>query len=77
MFSKPFSLNLTDLGKGLLVAVGAAVFAKLASATGAPGFDFVSYDWHSLISIAVSAGTMYLLKNFTQDANGTMFGKAR
>ena len=74
--SKPYSLNAQDWLKGLAVAILAALVAKLAEAMNVPGFDFVAYDWHSLVSVAITAGIAYLAKNFTQDANGTPFGKA-
>lgn len=74
MSSAFLRLNWSDLGKGLLVAVGAAVFAKLGEVMNAPGFDFISYDWHSLVSLAIAAGGSYVVKNLFQDGNGVLLG---
>lgn len=75
--SKLFSLDWKDAGKGAIIAVLVPVFAKLAEVMGAPGFDFVTFQWSTLFSIGVSAFLAYLLKNFTQDRDGTPFGSAR
>lgn len=77
MNSKPYSLDWKDVGKGAIIAVLVPIFTKLAEVIGAPGFDFVSFQWSTLISIGVSAFLAYLLKNFTQDRDGTPFGSAK
>jgi len=59
--SSLFSLDLKDLGKGLLVAVGGAVISAAQSTlqTGAPTFN-----WKNIGGVALAAGLSYLAKNF-------------
>jgi hypothetical protein len=59
--SSLFSLNLQDLGKGLVVAVGGAVIAAVESSIQA---GTVSLNWQSIGSVALAAGLSYLGKNF-------------
>jgi hypothetical protein len=59
--SSLFSLNLTDLGKGLLVAVGGAVIAAIENVLQA---GTISFDWKAIGSVALAAGLSYLGKNF-------------
>lgn len=56
-----FSLDLQDAAKGLLMAVGASVFALIAESIqkGQFTFDFTAI-WHT----AVAAAVVYLGKNF-------------
>lgn len=75
--SKPFSLDIKDFGKGLFVTVLAAVLATLAQAFNVPGFDFATFNWGSLISVAMTAGIAYLGKNFVSDKEGVPFGSAK
>ncbi|HZY36390.1 MAG TPA: hypothetical protein VFE53_07070 [Mucilaginibacter sp.] len=56
-----FSLNLTDLGKGLLVAVGGAAIAAIENVLQAGS---ISFDWKAIGSVALAAGLSYLGKNF-------------
>ncbi len=59
--SNLFTLNLHDIGKGLLVAVGGAVVAAVETSvqTGS-----LSFNWKSIGSVALAAGLSYLGKNF-------------
>ena len=59
--SKLFSLNLRDLGKGLLVAVGGAVIAAVETSLQAGSLTF---NWRSIMGVAIAAGLSYLGKNF-------------
>ena len=68
-------LNIGDLGRGLLVAVLAAVFMQLASALNTPGFDLTAYDWTETLRIAFAAGIGYLGKNLITSADGKILGK--
>jgi membrane protein implicated in regulation of membrane protease activity len=56
-----FSLNLKDLGKGFLVAVGGAVIAAIQSSIQAGS---LSFNWKTIGSVALAAGLSYLGKNF-------------
>lgn len=69
-----FKLNLQDLAKGLVVAVIAVVLGALQQMVTAHGFDFASYDWQSIINLAITAGGAYLGKNlFSSD--GKVLGR--
>jgi len=59
--SNLFSLDLKDAAKGLVMAIGAAVFALIAESVqkGEFTFDFTAI-WHT----AVAAAVAYLAKNF-------------
>jgi hypothetical protein len=69
-----FSLNLTDVAKGLVVAVLAVVFGALQQAVTAHGLDVTSYDWASIAQVAGTAALAYLSKNFFSDSNGKVLG---
>lgn len=59
--SKKFSLTAPDWLKGLLMAVGAPVITLIIQSTNAGSLVF---DWKALLTVAISAAGMYLLKNF-------------
>ncbi|AMR33953.1 hypothetical protein A0256_22140 [Mucilaginibacter sp. PAMC 26640] len=62
MKSSPiFSINLKDLTKGLIVAIGSAVITALQTTLQAGSF---TVDWKSIGTVALAAGLSYLLKNF-------------
>lgn len=74
MNSKLWGLNGSDLVKGLVIAVFAPVIATLGNAMQIPGFDFATFDWGTLLSIGITAGLTYLMKNFASDDQGKFFG---
>lgn len=76
MPAKLFRIGLNDVGKGLMVAVFAAVFTQLASALNTPGFDFATFDWIGLFKIAMASCVGYLAKNFLTDSQGNILGSA-
>lgn len=81
-----YSLNLQDLGRGLVTAVAGgvalAVLAVLGNVFGA-GFDAWSVDWVKVFHDVINAAVMgaeggfvgYLSKNFFTASNGKVFGK--
>jgi hypothetical protein len=69
-----FSLNRTDVWKGLVVAVLGAVLAALQQALTGHGLEFAAYDWASILNIAVSAGFAYLAKNLLSTQDGKFAG---
>lgn len=69
-----FKLNSSDFAKGLIVAVLAAVVAALAEALKMPNFDFLAYDWTTLLNVAITAGLAYLSKNLLSDESGKFGG---
>ena len=74
MNSEFLRLNLSDLTKGLIVAVLAAVVTSLGNALNMPGFDFASFDWSTLLSVGLTAGLAYLSKNLLSDKAGKFGG---
>lgn len=60
-----FSLNLKDLGKGLVVAVGGAVIAAVETSVQAGSMTF---NWKAIGGVALAAGLSYLGKNFCTPA---------
>ena len=75
MNSTLFSLNWRDAGKGLTVAILAAIFTWLAAVFNTPGFELASLDWAELMRIATAAGMSYIVKNFISDREGKILGR--
>lgn len=75
MQNKLWSLTSSNWTKGLVMAVFAPVLATLAEAMKIPGFDFMTFDWGTLLSIGLTAGATYLMASFSQDKDGKFFGK--
>lgn len=75
MNSPIFTLNVKDLAKGAVVAVVSAVIVYIAEQLGLPGFDFTTFDWSTVVSVALTAFAGYLTKNFLSDNQGKVFGK--
>lgn len=67
-------LNLADLGKGALTAVFTAVVLALGTAAQSGNFNLFSYDWASLLKLALGAGVGYLVKNLLTDTQGNFLG---
>lgn len=69
--SNIFSLNIRDVAKGVITAVLAGVltfiYAALQSGT--------AIDWQQVLTIAVTAGLSYIIKNFLSDSNGKVLGR--
>ncbi len=74
MSSKLFRLNVSDLWKGLVVAVFAAVFVYLGDVFSLPGFDVMTFDWASVLNIALTAGVAYVAKNLLTSEDGKFAG---
>lgn len=59
-----YSLKLRDWLKGLLMAVGAPVLTFIIDSLNE---GELTLNWRKLAVVAISAGLMYLLKNFFTD----------
>lgn len=59
--SSLFSLNLADLGRGLVVAIGGAVVTLIQNSLASGSLTF---DWKAIGGVALAAGLSYLGKNF-------------
>lgn len=75
MISKIFTINSSDVVKGIALAVITAVIGAIQQALTTYGFDFASYDWNTIGQIAVTAGIGYIVKNYLSDENGKVFGR--
>lgn len=80
MYSKFFSVDKSDLGKGFLTAAFAGVIIVVANLVRVDGFSVFHVNWLQLLdnclSAGVAAGMGYLIKNFFTDSEGTFLGKA-
>lgn len=65
-------LNLNDLLKGLVVAVGVVVLGLLQQGLQVHGLDFAAYDWAGILDVAWKAAVAYLGKNLLSDSEGTI-----
>ena len=74
MKSKLFRINSGDLGRGLFVAVLSTVFLAFGTALNAENFSFASFDYASLIQVAMASGMGYIVKNFISNSEGTILG---
>ena len=59
--SNLYSINLQDLAKGLIVAVGSAVITTIQTSLQAGSLNF---NWKLIGTVALGAGLAYLGKNF-------------
>jgi hypothetical protein len=59
--SDKYSLDLIDIGKGLIVAAGGAAVAAIQSSLSTGSLNF---NWKSIGLTALAAGISYLAKNF-------------
>jgi len=66
--SGPYRLNWRDVGKGLIVAVGAAVVRALYEAVAGPDFTFSMLTFKPILLAGFSGGSAYIVKNFFTDA---------
>jgi hypothetical protein len=64
--SNLYSLDLKDLAKGLIVAVGSAVVATIQTSlqTGS-----LAFNWRLIGTVALGSGIAYLSKNFFTPAS--------
>lgn len=75
MNSMMFKLDASDFAKGFIMAALAAIVTALAQAMSLPGFDYSTFNWNQLLTIGVSAGLTYLLKNYLSDQSGAFLGR--
>ena len=75
MSSNLFSLNSSDFAKGAALAVIVAVLGGAQQLFLVHGFDFASYDYGTIVNLAVTAFVAYLSKNFVSDNTGAVLGR--
>ena len=64
--SNLYSLDLKDLAKGLVVAIGSAVITTIQTSLQAGSLNF---NWKLIGTVALGAGVAYLGKNFFTSAS--------
>jgi hypothetical protein len=69
-----FSLNRTDLWKGLAVAVLVAFFGAAQQALSGHGLDVATYDWPGILNVIWMAAAGYLSKNLLTTSKGNIAG---
>lgn len=69
--SSQFSLNFTDLAKGLLLAVISAVLTTIETSLSAGSLTF---DWKAIGIVAATTAVSYLAKNFFTPAQTVIKG---
>ena len=74
MKSTLMKLNTNDFIRGLVVAVLAVVLGSLQQALTEHGIDVASYDWSSILNLAITAAVAYLSKNLLSDEQGKVLG---
>ena len=75
MQSKLFQLNISDLSRGLVVAIITAILTALITMINENGLMFSAGDFTLILQTAISAGIAYLLKNFSTNSDNQL-GKA-
>lgn len=69
--SQLWSLTKNDYLKGLVVAVIAAVLTVILQTLQ----NGLAIDWNQVLTIALTAGIGYILKNLATDENGKLGGR--
>jgi hypothetical protein len=64
--SNLYSLDLKDLAKGLIVAIGSALITTIQTSLQAGALNF---NWKLIGTVALGAGLAYLSKNFFTPAS--------
>ena len=68
-------LNLSDVSKGLVVAVIVAILGILQQMFTEHGLAFAMFDWAGILDVAWKAAVAYLGKNLLSDQNGRVLGR--
>lgn len=78
MNSGIFRINLSDVQKGLVMAVLAGFALPIAAAFQTPGFDLFNANWGEIINLAINGAVIgfitYMTKNFFSDREGKVLG---
>lgn len=69
-----FSLNIFDILKGFFVAVITAILTTILNLL-QTGSDILSLDWKSILSVALTAGIAYIVKNLLTNNKDEILSK--
>lgn len=76
--SQMFTINLKDVGKGLVTAFFTGVVISIAGVVTQNGFNVFHADWQNIMNIALSGGVAtfigYITKNFLSTPDGKFLG---
>ncbi len=75
--SKFRTLNMVDLGKGLLIAFLTALFTGLIQLFEAGPFTFTWLTFQPIVYSAVAAAMAYLIKNFFTNSTGELLKREK
>lgn len=67
MFTKLWSVQLSDLQRGLIIAIIMAVLTTIYE-----GLKAGKIDWQTVLTVAIGSGVSYLGKNFFTGSNGNI-----
>jgi len=77
--SSMFTLNWSDITKGLVIAVLGGFFLPIAAIIQTPGFDLFTADFRVIGALAINGAIVsfvgYIVKNFLSTEDGKVFGK--
>jgi hypothetical protein len=74
-YSEYLKINVSDIAKGIAVAVLTAVLQFLYQLVVNNGLNFSQTDFQQLLSVAVLSALGYLSKNLLTDSQGRLVGK--
>lgn len=73
-----FKLTLSDVQKGIIMAVLSGAFLPVAAIIQTPGFSFATANWSALGNLALTGALVgfagYLVKNFFSTSDGSFAG---
>lgn len=69
-----FRLSTIDWIKGLVVAVITSAFTYIGQLMNNPAFDLWHTDWKQVITIGLTAGLSYVVKNLFSTNDGAVLG---
>jgi len=73
-----FTLGKSDVAKGLITAIFAAILTVLYGLTSQTGFNVFEAHWgdifNQVVNVSVTTFMAYLFKNFISDRNGVVLG---
>lgn len=74
-----FKLNVSDVLKGLVMAVLAGIALPVSIIMQSSGFNILTANWSQIGSIALTGAFVgfvsYIVKNFLSDSSGAVLGK--
>lgn len=74
-----FTWSLSDVQKGLIMAVLGGAFLPIAAIVQTPGFSITSVNWSAVLDLSLTGAAVsfvgYMVKNFFSTHDGAVFGR--